>query len=67
MEKLLLGNNEQFVADDLLNRAQSSWNAMNRYRQDRDRCKRFTYGDQWSDSYTFVPAGLGEVEFVSEK
>lgn len=49
MEKLLLGNNEQFVADDLLNRAQSSWNAMNRYRQDRDRCKRFTYGDQWSD------------------
>lgn len=49
MEKLLLGNNEQFVADDLLNRAQSSWNAMNRYRQDRDRCKRFPYGDQWSD------------------
>ena len=45
----MLGNNEQFVADDLLNRAQSSWNAMNRYRQDRDRCKRFTYGDQWSD------------------
>ena len=26
-----------------------------------------TSGDQWSDSYTFVPAGLGEVEFVSEK
>lgn len=49
MEKLLLGNKEQLVADDLLNRAQSSWNAMNRYRQDRDRCKRFTYGDQWSD------------------
>lgn len=49
MEKLLLRNNEPLVADDLLNRAQSSWNAMNRYRQDRDRCKRFTYGDQWSD------------------
>lgn len=49
MEKLLLGNNDPHVADGLLNRAQSSWNAMNRYRQDRDRCKRFTYGDQWSD------------------
>lgn len=48
MEKLLR-NKEALVADDLLNRAQSSWNAMNRYRQDRDRCKRFTYGDQWSD------------------
>lgn len=48
MEKLLR-NKEPLVADDLLNRAQSSWNAMNRYRQDRDRCKRFTYGDQWSD------------------
>ena len=48
MEKLLR-NKEALVADDLLNLAQSSWNAMNRYRQDRDRCKRFTYGDQWSD------------------
>ena len=32
-----------------------------------DKCHRFYEGDQWSDSYTFVPAGLGEVEFVSEK
>ena len=37
------------MADALLARAQNSWNAMSQYRQDRDRCKRFTYGDQWSD------------------
>lgn len=37
------------MADALLARAQNSWNAMSQYRRDRDRCKRFTYGDQWSD------------------
>lgn len=40
---------EPVITDALLARAQNSWNAMSQYRQDRDRCKRFTYGDQWSD------------------
>lgn len=40
---------EPVMADALLARAQNSWNAMSQYRRDRDRCKRFTYGDQWSD------------------
>lgn len=35
---------------ELLARAQSCWDNWNDFREDRDRCKRFTYGDQWSDT-----------------
>lgn len=35
--------------EDLLTRAQECWVAMGSFRADRDRCKRFTYGDQWCD------------------
>lgn len=51
VEKKMNGqkSEEPVMADALLARAQNSWNAMSQYRQDRDRCKRFTYGDQWSD------------------
>ncbi|MDE6716786.1 MAG: hypothetical protein K2J70_01215 [Muribaculaceae bacterium] len=34
---------------DLLERARRCWEALGDFRTERDRCKRFTYGDQWSD------------------
>ena len=34
---------------DILGRAYSAWNACAGLRSRRARCKRFTYGDQWSD------------------
>ena len=41
---------------DLLERAQRCWEGMSRFRIERERCKRFTYGDQWSDE---VPSEFG--------
>lgn len=35
--------------EELLARAWECWAAMGGFRADRDRCKRFTYGDQWCD------------------
>lgn len=35
--------------EELLTRARECRAAMSGFRADRDRCKRFTYGDQWSD------------------
>lgn len=34
---------------ELLNAAQSAWSSMDKFRNERERCKRFAYGDQWSD------------------
>lgn len=34
---------------ELLERARRCWDSASAFRRERDRCKRFTYGDQWSD------------------
>lgn len=36
-------------AMDVLLEAQGYWNNMDQYRRDRERCKRYCYGDQWKD------------------
>ena len=33
----------------ILKRAFEAWTAGGDFRQRRERCKRFTYGDQWGD------------------
>lgn len=42
---------------DLLTRAARCWNAMSEFRRERNRNKRFTYGDQWSDLSPETPFG----------
>ncbi len=41
----------------LLRKAVEAWQRMDEFRRDRDRNKRFTYGDQWSD-YVPVEGGM---------
>lgn len=36
-------------AHELLERALACWNSLQDFRRERERCKRFTYGDQWND------------------
>lgn len=36
-------------ASEVFRRAYAAWNACSDVRQRRERCKRFTYGDQWGD------------------
>lgn len=39
-------------AMDVLLMAQRYWSNMDRYRKERERCKRYCYGDQWGDMIT---------------
>jgi hypothetical protein len=32
---------------DIILRAQRCWDNLEKFRKDRERCKRYTYGDQW--------------------
>lgn len=43
---------------DLIERAQRNWEGMAGFRRERERCKRFTYGDQWGD---MVPTSFGRI------
>lgn len=53
---------------DILLRAQNCWDNMSSFRRERDRCKRFTFGDQLSDRVK-LPDGrvVTEEEYIIEQ
>lgn len=48
----------------LLQRVVECWGAMEEFRRERDRCKRFTYGDQWSDPMSVDDMRISEEEYI---
>lgn len=50
---------------DTLLRAARAWDSMRQFRQDRERCKRYMYGDQWSD--IDPETGLKEEDLLRKK
>lgn len=51
-------------AQQILLEAQSYYNAMFRFRQDRDRNKRYHYGDQWSDIVCINGKKMTEEQYI---
>lgn len=48
----------------LLQTAASHWAAMSRFREDRERCKRYTYGRQWDDFITYEGRSMRESDYI---
>ncbi len=48
----------------MLGVAQNCWNEMSSFRRDRERCKRFTYGDQWGDRVEVDGEKVSEGEYI---
>lgn len=51
-------------AFDLLMEAQYYWNQMDVFRKDRERNKRYTYGDQWDDVICVNGKSMTEEEYI---
>ena len=51
-------------AFDVLMEAQQYWDNMNRFRRDRERNKRYTYGDQWGDIIHVDGKDMTEDEYI---
>lgn len=51
-------------AFDLLMEAQYYWNQMDIFRKDRERNKRYTYGDQWDDVICVNGKSMTEEEYI---
>lgn len=49
---------------DVLLEAQAAWSNMDKFRQDRERNKRYTYGDQWGDYVTVDCETMTEEEYI---
>ena len=54
-------------AFDVLAEAQMYWNNMYRFREDRERNKRYTYGDQWKDNIKVDGKWISEEEYIKEQ
>lgn len=48
----------------ILQQAQWYYDAMERFRRERERCKRYTYGDQWSDRVCVDGEIMTEAEYL---
>jgi len=49
---------------DVLLQAQQAWGNMGKFRKDRERNKRYTYGDQWGDYVTVDCEEMTEEEYI---
>lgn len=47
--------------------AQQYWMAMDRFRRDRERCKRYTYGDQWIDVICVGDKRMKEEDYIASQ
>ena len=54
-------------AFDILMEAQSYWGNMDRFRKDRERNKRYTYGDQWRDMIWVEGEYMTEEEYIAKQ
>lgn len=54
-------------AFDVLQEAQSYWSNMSRFRKDRERCKRYVYGDQWGDTIIADGKKMTEEQYILEQ
>lgn len=54
-------------AFDILMEAQYHWDAMHRFREDRERNRRYTYGDQWKDLVTIDGRTMTEEQYIREQ
>ncbi len=54
-------------AFDIVLEAQQHYDNMARFRKDRERCKRYTYGDQWKDIITVDGEDMTEEEYIKSE
>lgn len=54
-------------AFDVLMEAQLHWNNMDRFRHDRERNKKYCYGDQWHDKITVNGCTMTEEEYIARQ
>lgn len=60
-------NFERRRAFDVLMEAQHYWNEMDQFRKDRQRNKRYTYGNQWDDKICVDGKTMTEEEYIKQQ
>lgn len=58
---------EKTVMEKVYARAFKAWNAWDTFRSERDRCKRYVYGDQWEDIIEVDGIKMREKDYIWEQ
>lgn len=58
------GKKELQHDEELLVRAVECWESLDDFRRERERCKRFTYGDQWNDIIDECGVRMSEEDYI---
>ncbi len=53
--------------DQTFSQAINAWNALSPFRNDRERCKRYVYGDQWDDVIKVGNEYIKEKDFIRQE
>lgn len=59
--------NKDRRALDIIMEAQNYWSQMDKFRRDRERNKRYLYGDQWGDVITVNGKSMTEEQYIMEQ
>ena len=63
----MINHDDRTRGQEILIEAQTYYNAMFRFRQDRERNKRYTYGDQWGDIVCVDGKKMTEEEYIKSQ
>ena len=63
----MINHDDRTRGQEILIEAQTYYNAMFRFRQDRERNKRYTYGDQWGDIVCVDGKNMTEEEYIKSQ
>ena len=64
MDTVAIAKKNERRAIDILMEAQRCWANMDKFRRDRERNKRYTYGDQWKDIVTVDGETMTEEKYI---
>ena len=51
----------------ILFEAQKCWDNMDKFRRERDRCKRYAYGNQWGDDICVNGKMMSEEDYIKQQ
>ena len=67
MDSVERSKSDRGRAFNILMEAQQYWDSMARFRRDRERCKRYTYGEQWKDMVSVEGKQMTEEDYIKSQ
>ena len=65
VKKIKIEGDKAYI--DLLFNANRAWDSLRTFREERERCKNYTYGKQWNDIIHYEGRDITEEQYINEQ